>query len=530
MKPNINRRDFLKILTMFSCLFMDYSINRLQPSLLNDKLIKASEDKKGNTAQNKTNSKPNIIIILLDTLSARHMSLYGYSRETTPNISRLASRATVFHHHYSTGNFTTPGTASLLTGLYPWNHRALNLGGTIIHEYEKNVLFNFLNGYSSYAFTHNALALNILLQFKEHISKLYKAEEVALFGKMWADSYFSYDYNAAFLSEEIIKGDYVQKVSSSLFYTLIDRSRLYSNLQEQLNKLNIRYPKGPPNNIYGIYYTLEDTIDWIQNQLLKFTIPYLSYFHLLPPHDPYLPTVDFLEYFNDQKNFLVKPKTPFPEVLDRSVIDKQRRSYDQYIAFVDSEVGRLFEFIHNNLIDENTYIILTSDHGELFERGTIGHVNTLLYESLIHIPLIIWKPGQLAQQNVYSRTTSIDLLPTLLKITGNKIPEDYEGSILPTFEGCNDEIFNKRAIFALEAKQSPKFGIINKATLAMLKNSYKLIHYFGYDEVKDGYELYDLENDPEELENLYFSQTAIAIDLKNELLKKEVMIRKKPNL
>src|SRR5512138_2836632 len=72
--------------------------------------------------------QPNVIILLIDTLSARHMSLYGYQRRTTPNFERFASRASVYHSHYSGGNFTTPGTATLLTGLYPWGHRAINLG------------------------------------------------------------------------------------------------------------------------------------------------------------------------------------------------------------------------------------------------------------------------------------------------------------------------------------------------------------------------------------------------------------------
>ena len=56
--------------------------------------------------------QPNFIIMVFDTFSARHLPLRGYPRDTTPNISRLAERATVFHNHYAGGNYTTPGTAS----------------------------------------------------------------------------------------------------------------------------------------------------------------------------------------------------------------------------------------------------------------------------------------------------------------------------------------------------------------------------------------------------------------------------------
>ncbi len=65
-----------------------------------------------------TNS-PNIIVLVFDAMSADNLSLYGYRRETSPNFERLAQRSNVYHSHYSAGSFTTSGTASLLTGLYP---------------------------------------------------------------------------------------------------------------------------------------------------------------------------------------------------------------------------------------------------------------------------------------------------------------------------------------------------------------------------------------------------------------------------
>ena len=76
-------------------------------------------------------SPDNIVIILFDSMSANHLSLYGYPRETTPHLRRFANQATVYHSHYSASTFTTPGTASMLTGMYPWKHRALQYGGVI---------------------------------------------------------------------------------------------------------------------------------------------------------------------------------------------------------------------------------------------------------------------------------------------------------------------------------------------------------------------------------------------------------------
>lgn len=73
--------------------------------------------------------KPNIVVLLADTLSATNLSLFGYGRQTTPNLERLADRAFVYHSHYAGGNFTSPGTATILTGSYTWTHRTVNLGG-----------------------------------------------------------------------------------------------------------------------------------------------------------------------------------------------------------------------------------------------------------------------------------------------------------------------------------------------------------------------------------------------------------------
>jgi len=64
---------------------------------------------------------PNVLVIVFDTLSAAHTSVDGYPRRTTPHLERFAERATVYHRHHSAGNFANPGTASLLTGAYPWS-------------------------------------------------------------------------------------------------------------------------------------------------------------------------------------------------------------------------------------------------------------------------------------------------------------------------------------------------------------------------------------------------------------------------
>ena len=114
---------------------------------------------------------PNILVIVFDTLSAKHMSLYGYPRETTPNLARFADRATVFHRHYAGGNFTSPGTSALLTGSYPWTQRAFNFLGTVKPEYESKTMFRVFRdaGYHGIVYTHNWLVAELLYRFRDDI-------------------------------------------------------------------------------------------------------------------------------------------------------------------------------------------------------------------------------------------------------------------------------------------------------------------------------------------------------------------------
>ncbi len=79
-----------------------------------------------------TAAAPNILLFVMDAFSASHTSLHGYQRETTPNLARFAEKAVVYHNHYAGGNFTSAGTASLLTGTYPWTNRAFNIRSTVV--------------------------------------------------------------------------------------------------------------------------------------------------------------------------------------------------------------------------------------------------------------------------------------------------------------------------------------------------------------------------------------------------------------
>ena len=105
-------------------------------------------------------TRPPIILITIDTLAASHMSLYGYSRETTPALSRMASQSVVFDSHHSNGNFTTSSISSILSGVRPWIHRAFQLGAKPLTNIAREGLLPSMNraGYRTLAVTTNVFA------------------------------------------------------------------------------------------------------------------------------------------------------------------------------------------------------------------------------------------------------------------------------------------------------------------------------------------------------------------------------------
>src|SRR3972149_5008494 len=149
----------------------------------------------------------------------------------------------------------------------------------------------------------------------------------------------------------------------------------------------------------GVFFLLEDAIDWIQKEVAEVPQPFFGYFHLFPPHEPYMTRKEFVDIFDDGWEPESKPVRAFPQNKSEEFLNSRRRHYDEYLAFADAEFGRLFDFLRRTGILDNTCFILTSDHGQLFEREIHGHVTATLYEPLVHVPLIISKPGQRVRED-----------------------------------------------------------------------------------------------------------------------------------
>ncbi len=501
-----SRRDFLKFLAATPAA---YALSRLAP--------KASPP--GPLAES---GKPNVIILLFDAMSALNLSVYGYQRKTTPNFERFARRATVYRAHYSAANFTVPGTASLLMGVHPWTHRGINLSGLVRRDLADHNIFELLGpSYDRLAFGQNVLAANVLNQFRAGLDRWLPSSAFSQLSILLSEE-FPHDQGTAYQTLDHFLFDYVN--APGLLILGLSQRVLF----ERLKRFKKDFPRGLPQpHEYPLVYRLQDVFDGLMDTLDALPGPSFSYIHVFSPHEPYNARRDFIGLFNDGWTQPEKPESRFSEGERADTLEQNRIWYDEYIANVDYEFGRFLDHLEKTGALDNTYLVVTSDHGEMFERGLKGHVNPLLYEPLVRIPLLISSPGQTEAKSFDVPTSSVDLLPTLLTATGHNVPNWAEGQLLP---GLGGEPVPERQIYMMEAKSSSAFGNLPQATFAMRKGQYKIILYHGYERYdrKDAFELYDVVNDPEEMNDLFEKQLALAADLRVELLKKFAEVDQAP--
>ena len=464
------------------------------------------------------NPGTNVIIIVFDAWSQQNVSLYGYPRHTMPNLEKFTEHATVYHNHYSTGVFTVPGVSSLLTGLHPWSHRALQLGAGIAQEHIPHTLFAAVSGtHSTLAYTQNKLADQILYQMEADLNRhpdamlfdvqaphLYSAPSLRRDPRI---SFASIDDNLIQLGKGF---------DSSLFFGPLYRLSLMRNRMQINTQYGADYPRGLPQT--PAYFLMEDVVQGAIGLLEQMQEPTLAYLHFWAPHEPYTPSKDFFGKFEDGWNAPEKPVHGLSD--EKSKLEKislQRRFYDEYISNWDAEVARLFQYLKESGLTENSYIIITADHGEMFERGEIGHATRLLYDPVIHVPLMVLSPGQTHREDVYTYTSSVDLLPTIAHLTGNPPPAWAQGTLLPGLGGVEDM---GRSIFSMEARTNSSFGPLQRFSISLTRDGHRLVSYNYPNLDYQDFEFYDLQTDPQELKNLYPASPALALDMKAELLQK----------
>jgi len=385
---------------------------------------------------------PNLIVISLDTLRADHLGCYGYARNTTPNIDRLAAGGVLFEQALSQSPWTLPAHASLFTSLYPSRHG--------VHQHD--------------------LALR-------------KGDKL--------------------LAEVLQRAGYLTAGFVDVFLI----SRKYG-FQRGFD----RYVDQGEDE--GARKKVDQAINWLNERTSP--QPFFLFMHLYDPHSAYRAPAPFLGKWSGQFASEFEPDTDslFDERLGKRKLSELERSYvvaryDEEIAYADAELGRLFSYLEELGIDENTAIVLLSDHGEEFlEHGGVLH-GVSLYDELIMVPLIIRLPGErLAGRRIREQVQIIDLAPTLIEIAGLESPRSFQGiSLLPYIEGKGS--LRGYGGFSEADHMDPGHNV--KRCLRTNQ------HKYYYDINTERGMLFDLVNDPGEKQDLATAQPELSERLSREL-------------
>ena len=330
-------------------------------------------------------AQPNIVLIIMDTVRADHLSCYGYSRPTTPNIDRLARHGVLFENAIAASSWTLPSFASMFTGLLPQQsgadaYRPLNLNWVTAAE----VLAR--RGFATAGFTANYF-------YGETGWGLGNGFE------QYDDDRTTVPYN---LSRTLAGRVLVQPI-----YQATER---YDGFQRRdASELNA------------------DVFRWLRGRSAQ---PFFISINYFDAHAPYLVPAPYNRRFGELPRALIRrialragfrPSKPFSASENAELI----AGYDNSLAYLDDQIGQLLEFLRSSPNLENTIVIVTSDHGEAFgEHGAYQHGYDLHREE-IHVPLVIAGPGIPAGRRIADVSGTQDLFATVLNLClGKWVPFD----------------------------------------------------------------------------------------------------------
>lgn len=351
-------------------------------------------------------TKPNIIFIICDQMRGDAFGAYGNKVVNTPNIDKLAEQGVMFTNAYVNNPVCLPSRVSMFSGKYP--------GATGI--------------YGNYPDAE-------WLKFEKSLPWYLKEAgyELGYVGK-----------NHAFISDEFSNFDYVSLRGR-------EKCRAYSEFVPPNWHSDIFWPEEDCNPLKNT----KDAIQFINgaNSEKPFFLT-VSYFD---PHPPYMAParvtskycaadMELPEYINPAKlsaRISKQQKALRYDKQTESDVKETMRYYYAAIEWgVDEQVGKIMEALKQKDIDENTFIVFTSDHGDFMGEFNMVRKAMFLYDALMHVPLIWYAPGQIKEGlKVDDLAQNVDIFPTLLELAGIKIPENIAGkSLKTTLKGEGKEV------------------------------------------------------------------------------------------
>jgi arylsulfatase A-like enzyme len=346
-------------------------------------------------ARDADSTYPNVVLIVMDTVRADHTTLHGYRRNTTPGLhAEWLAGATRYTKAIAASDWTLPSTASLLTGQLATNHRAITRGASLQSAIspEATTLAERLGaaGYRTWGVVANHGYLSPHFGFGRGFDVYSCRRSRKAFGvKRYVLAAAAWRWlPAEWRKENRSAGDITDRAARLL------------------------QGAGGPD-----------------------AAPFFLFLNYMDAHIPYLPPDRYRQKFGEPgpRFSWGKYRSMESAVLAgaRELTPEERRNleadYDAGIAYIDDSVRRIFDELRRLGLFDDTMVIVTSDHGEMFgEAGIIGHGAGLLPE-LVHVPLLVKYPGQREAATVDDVVSGTDIFPTVMAAAGLKATSQVDG-------------------------------------------------------------------------------------------------------
>ena len=430
---------------------------------------------------------PNILLITMDTVRADHTSVYGYQRDTTPNLRALMREATVYTRAIAVSDFTLPTHAALFTGLYP------NWSGAL-------AVLDPRPGHLAESLRPDAVTLAEILR-----ARGYRTAEVAA--------------NVGFLGQwtGLTRGFSVADLRRPVTLSTAERPfYLRAAAQKVLRPI---LNTGPLERPSMTAWDVNTSAVSLLEEMKATAAPFFLFLNYLDAHTPYVPGPPFDKRYpgfdpsmNPGGFHDLKLQVGFGK---RRLLPHERAhllaQYDGGIAEEDAAIGALLKRLREMGLYDNTLIVITSDHGDTFgEHGLMDHFLGFVYQELVHIPMLIKYPGQSTPHRSDDLVSQVDVLPTVLESLGVKPHAGLQGrSLLQPAPSPGPVVFSQGTRSGNVGVGNPRYAGLRRA---IFSGSLKLIHW-----TSGSPELYDVASDPAEENNLYQSDNPRAAELAQRL-------------
>lgn len=429
----------------------------------------------------------------MDTVRADHLSIWGYCRETTPCLDEFSKSAIVFKEAISTSPWTLPSHVSMFSGLHPSEHGVLTSGQRTGEDVPLIADMLRANGYNTAGFTNNpwASAVYSLDRGFSHFVEVYKEEKRT---------------NENLLSEG-------EKKLKRLF-SIVDGGAERTNKQVEKWLDSAKHNKAP----FFVFINYMDAhVPYLAKRPFPTNLSYSSISAIIKSR----------KFYKNAGEICIGSIEPSQKDFD-SVI----KVYDDAICYLDWKIGELFDFLKKDSLFNNTMIIVTSDHGENFGEHKSPHKGVLvlhefcLYDTLLHVPLIVKLPFEKKRNMQVQKQVQLTEIPSMIldtvgiecDVPGNsdlanklekiKNNEDSKDESYAFSEYVTDPA-HLRHIERADMHLADRFDLNLKS---VRNEQYKLVI-----SNKSEPELYNLDKDPIELQNIATEQTDILKSLKQKI-------------